>query len=239
MQTQTEWMGGKPVGYLTLNRKYITVVFPQSTQREQKKFIISKNNDAWSSANEYQMNISNQLGLTKNKYRYITEVDGSNYLEVQLQRDDLVMKCEVEHLPQVEDRIWTGNKSAHNNSNYYVQSKYSIIREQEYSIFHTLVYPELTDIEHINKDGLDNRKSNIRDRSDRIIPPKKINKNNTTGQTGVHLENADNAVKARYKTQWTDLTGKKCTKSFSCAKWGKDIALLKACEWRTENHNGK
>lgn len=175
-------------------------------------------------------------GVMKNKYRYITDPDGSRYIEVQLQREDLIMKCDVEHLPIVEERIWTGNKPKDKHT-YYVTSRSSVKRDQEYCLFHRRIFPDIPEIDHINREGLDNRSINIRDGSNGYNPNnKKMLKNNTSGTTGVYLEGKD-GPKPRYKAQWNDINGKKCSKSFACNKY--PDAYDKAVQWRDEKHREK
>ena len=217
----SEWLGGKPAGCISISQdKYIQIVFPRSTHLPTSNFIIAKykdKEDTMATAVAYRHKISDELGITKNKYRYITEIDGSRYLEVQLQ-NDLVMKCEVEHLPQVSECIWSANKLCHNNS-YYVKTRSCEKRTQEFCIFHRLVYPEFTEIYHINNDSLDNRRTNIRDARIHI---------------GVYFIQAP---KALWRAQWLDSNGKKHIKSFSYAIHGK-AAYTKACECRDINHRG-
>jgi hypothetical protein len=81
-----------------------------------------------------------------------------------------------------------------------------------------------------------NRSANIREGSGRINANNKGKQNNnTTGNTGVLHERGP---KERWKAQWTDLTGKKCTKSFSVAKYKEDAQRL-AIEYREQEHNKK
>ena len=74
------------------------------------------------------------------------------------------MMRDLEHLPFIEERIWTANK-AKNKYTYYVKSRKSVKRNQEYCLFHRRVFPQYTEIDHINRNGLDNRAVNIRERS--------------------------------------------------------------------------
>jgi hypothetical protein len=155
------------------------------------------------------------------------------YLEVQLQ-NNLIMKCDVEHLSMVEERIWTANKSKHKKT-YYVTSRESIKRNQEHCLFHKRAFPRFTEIDHINRDGLDNRSINIREGTNRInANNKSMQKNNTSGVKGVYYEGG---AKPRWKAQWNDENSKKKSKSFSVsAHGGYDQAFEKAKEYRELKH---
>ena len=226
----SEWLGGKPAGCISKSEsKYIQVTFPQSRKREKKMFLISdysNENMAIFEAKKYRLEVSNEFGLTKNRYRYITETNGDFYLEVKLQKD-MVMKCDVSHLPQVEERIWYGYKAV-GKCNYLVKTRENKIQGQECCLFHRYVYPKVIKIDHINEDGFDNRSSNIRDGS---IRDGSI-RGNGNGKSSILFEDEP---KALWRVKWIDLDGKKRSKSFVCAIHGEE-AFNKASKWVADNH---
>jgi hypothetical protein len=220
-----EWIGGKPIGCVAIQDTFAQVVFRNIPS---KCFSFSKYEtpeEAIEEAKRYQKEVSDREGKTKNMYRYI---DG--YLEVKLQNDH-VMKCEIEHLPIVEERVWTANKTK-GKYTYYVKSRESVKRNQEHCMFHNRVYPELTQVDHINRDGLDNRKSNVREGSGRINPNnKRQQKNNTSGVKGVYNSGG------RWTAQWIDIDGKKRQKGFSIVKHGNEEAFRLACKIREDEYS--
>ena len=83
-------------------------------------------------------------------------------------------------------------------------------------------------IDHINRNGLDNTRDNLR-KVDTSINNRNasLRIDNTTGIKGVTYESGK-----RYKAEWYDLNGKKRSKSFSIAKYGEQEALRLAIEYR-------
>jgi len=176
--------------------------------------------------------MSDHHGLTKNMYRIVTE-NNQQYLEVQLQ-NDLIMKCELEHLHLIEERIWTGNK-AKNKYTYYAKSRESKKRNQAHALFHRLAYPDFVQVDHINRNGLDNRICNVREGSGRVNPNnKRMQTNNKSGVKGVYRENG---IKQRWCAQWNNIDGKKCRKGFGIKTYGEEQAFQLACQYREEQQN--
>ena len=103
-------------------------------------------------------------------------------------------------------------------------------------LVHRLFYPEFSEVDHIDRNGLNNLRCNTREGGNRVnANNKSMQTNNTSGTIGVFFEDGS---KARWRAQWSDIDGKKHNKSFSVAKYG-DNAYIKACEFREENHCSK
>lgn len=110
-------------------------------------------------------------------------------------------------------------------------------------LIYQVVYGDLTaelEIDHINRDRLDNRIENLR-----VVTTAQNGRNqtrharNTTGVTGVKLQRVSrikvdgSMAEYRYYTaHWRDLSGKRVDKSFPIAKYGEDEAFRLACEYR-------
>jgi len=98
--------------------------------------------------------------------------------------------------------------------------------------FHNAVMRHIpTDItvDHINRNGLDNRKSNLRLVNQRIQSINRgIKSNNTSGMTGVSF----NKKSKSWVAHWRDADGNQFFKWFNSKKYGNDIAKAKAIEHR-------
>lgn len=83
-------------------------------------------------------------------------------------------------------------------------------------------------VDHINKNGLDNRKQNLREVK-KYINNRNTNKraDNKSGVIGIHLTRGIN-----WTAKWYDSNHKMCTKSFSCKKYGYDKAKQMAIDYR-------
>lgn len=221
--SEIEWIGGKPAGCINIQDSWCQVVFSKLPSKCFSYKQYESKEKAVEEAEIYRQTVSDAHGLTKNKYRYVEDEKGM-WLEVKLQ-GELTFKCDVEHLPFVEERIWTANKSK-GKYTYYVKSRESKRRQQDHCLFHTRVYPDLEQVDHINRDGLDNRSVNVREGSGRINPNnKRISKHNKSGVKGVFQSGN------YWIAQWNNVDGKKRQKTFSISKYAEN-AFRMACECR-------
>lgn len=227
------WQGGKVAGSLTVfgdKRKCCQVVFQRLVNKNARLFHYDEygsKDQAILAAKLYQKTISDQLGLTKNMYRYVTDTDSSVYLEVQL-NDGYIMKCEPEQLDIVNSRTWSIVKSCDNFCWYAANSGRKHVKAAR---FHNLAYPQYREVDHINRDGLDNRRKNVREGAGRINPTNRRTQcNNTSGVIGVHKTKS-----GTWCAKYTDINGNHIRKSFSISKHGEEEAFRLACEYREEN----
>jgi hypothetical protein len=180
-------------------------------------------------AKEYRMRVSDRLGKTRNKYRFRDDGNGL-YVEVQLSREgqasgELVAKIDLEDLPIMLASKYSWRASPGGYRHYMVQSRGRR--------FHNILCPQWPVVDHINRDGLDNRKRNLRDGSSVNTFNKRIYKNNTTGKTG--LSNVIVAGIEQWRIRWYDDEGVFHVKSFSTKKYGHDQAKKMAIEYGKNN----
>ena len=197
------WQGGKYCGNYSLvkNGKYMSRIM-HNKKSYAKTFKTCKEAKKW------LYDLSEQFGVTKNKYRVIQKDDVS-CLEVQLVGNKTFI-CDLIDLPYVEQYIWHAKK---NEYTYYV---YGTVKGDEKVIFHRFIKPwgdekEWEQVDHINRNGWDNRRCNLRDGSGNINNlNQRLRKDNTSGKTGIHFSNYMNA----WVVQWQE-DGKRKKKSYS------------------------
>lgn len=195
------WLGGKTSGSISrLYNSYLlrfsgpvlSVYFPfKNYENEEAAFI---------AANDYRYEESDRRGILRNRYRYLEDSRG-DYLEVMLTHGK-TLKCDVEDLPIVEGYTWHAKSSKNTKCHYVVSSKEQIS-------FHRLI-TSFKVVDHIDGDGLNNRKYNLREgeiENPRNHPKRK---DNNSGMTGVSYSVSKNA----WIVQWSE-NGKRRHKSFS------------------------
>jgi len=142
---------------------------------------------------------------------------------VDLTRNKLLI-CNYEDLYLVESHTW------YCSSTGYAATKTSGSTNQQY--FHNLVMQHiLTEItvDHINRNCLDNHKSNLRLVNQRIQSiNQRMKSNNLSGVTGVCFNKKSNC----WMATWQDSSGTNCCKFFASKKYGNDIAKAKAIKHR-------
>ena len=68
------------------------------------------------------------------------------------------------------------------------------------ALLHRIFYPEFTEVDHIDRNGLNNLRFNIREGAGKVNANNKgIQINNKSGVTGVIFEDG---LKSRWKAQW-------------------------------------
>jgi len=132
--------------------------------------------------------------------------------------------CNYEDLYLVETHTWYC-------ADGYAATNTSGSANQQY--FHNLAMrhiPSDITVDHINRNSLDNRKSNLRlvDQRTQTINHG-IKSTNTSGVTGVSYDKKSK----RWVAQWQDKDGNWCCKCFSSKKYGNEGAKAKAIKHRS------
>ena len=230
-----EWYGGKVCGSILETNTSFKVQF-KSPETQTKSFNKNQYGDerARQIAGKYRIAESKRAGLTKNCIRDVTVVshpklpEGYTYKEVMLKNDNFTMienDClELIMLNNINLFIPKDRKTSYADI-------YSNIHKKR---LHSVLYPEFSEVDHIDRNGLNNLRYNVRDGGGRINSTNRSKqKNNTSGVKGIAFEDGP---KPRWKAQWVDKeTGKRKTKSFSINKYGDTNAKQLAINCRIEN----
>jgi hypothetical protein len=231
-----EWEGGKPAGALSEQPgRGFQVSFCRLGKRWFSRFFSVHKYGSMSMAKEaaidWRIEKSDQLGLTKNKYRLVGNGD-SPYYEVKL-ADETITKVSPADIRYLEDGVFTKHQSG-----YVVQTLYG---KKVHLHLRILNPPEGFQVDHMNRDKLDNRRENIR-----IVTPSENSRNcklradNSSGHTGVCYEKSA----CRWIAHWRNEDGKRVKRSFSTVLYGEEGALTMALECRvtqakrSNNSNG-
>jgi len=166
---------------------------------------------------DYMRKTNIKEGL-KIKNRYTVFVDR---VTVELP-NDMFFTCDIDDIDVVEAHIWCVNSG-----------RYVITQVDGHSHkFHNVIMnhrPGLITVDHIDRNTLNCRKSNLRlvDKSTQNINRSML-RNNTSGTVGVHYEQrGDNWI-----ATWKDEEGNQYSKSYSAKKYGTDNAKVLAIEYR-------
>ena len=128
---------------------------------------------------------------------------------------------------RVKNHVWS---LKHHGVNNYV---YTNIKNRKVYLHRFIVNPPSDKvIDHINGNGLDNRRSNLRVVTQHINSRNrtKIATNNSTGKNGVSLENNNGSM--YYRAQFVDMTGNCKAKVFKADLYGENVAQQLAIEAR-------
>jgi len=229
-----EWYSGRHQGGITETATHIKVTFHSDQGGNSKSFGIKQygRDRAMNLASNYRIRESIKRQLSKNRIRSVKVVSHPvlpkdyEFLEIFLS-DEKCMMFEKEHYDIIKDKsiyLFRGSKD---------KTEYA---KMEKALLHRIFYPEFTEVDHIDRNGLNNLRFNVREGADKVnANNKSIQINNKSGVTGVIFEDG---LKSRWKAQWNDSEGNKKTKSFSINKYG-EKAFIKACEFREKNHQDK
>ncbi len=227
-----EWYGGSHQGGISETTTGFKVTFKKSQGGHSTTFNISKygREKAKYLAKNHRIRESIRRGISKNMVRDVRVIShpllprGYIFKEIQLPCGQFMM-CESDQIEFLEGLPLRAIK---------YKGKYTFYAYNGKKGIHNILYPELSQVDHIDRNGLNNLRCNIRDGSGRVNPTNRRKpKNNTSGYKGVTFEKG---AKARWKAQWVDKdSGKRRTKSFSVSKYGDDDAKKLAIAWRMKH----
>jgi hypothetical protein len=171
-------------------------------------------------ADERRVELSIQLGLTKNRYRLVSDPETrEQWYEMNLTRGK-TMLFDVADLAFTTSRIWATMAT---KSGFYACTMVN----GKLKYFHSLV-TGFSMVDHIDRDGLNNRRGNLRETTRfENARNRGTNPKNTTGRTGV-----SSTLGKYYYATWSDLDGKNCRKAFSWNKYGQEEAYRLAVAHR-------
>lgn len=223
MDKDSEWKGGKSAGCISRHNRgaggWFVMIQTSGQDAARKLFSDSVYGGADKSraaAEAWRAQVSLERGLTKNRYRCNGE-----WIEVQLPGDK-VMIVDRDDLAAVEKYVWSvGCGGTESSRLEYAQNSFV-------GRFHNFI-TGCKFVDHINRNTLDNRKSNLRP-ADHAVNAKNRTKsrNNTSGVSGV-CRNPD----GRWIARWFEC-GKRRSRSFSVAEFGEEEAKRRAIENRQE-----
>jgi AP2 domain len=163
-----------------------------------------------------------------NRYREVVDLDEEDdYYEVEIFGDGKyhIGQIDIEFLDRFTERTWGALKIG---NNFYMNcGATKKFPDEQY--FHRLVLPEADIVDHKNRNGLDNRKKNLRDGSGGVNNNNlSLYDNNISGTNGVSFHTGGKYWCAR----WYE-NGVQQYKYFSIKKYGSDEkAKQKAIEHR-------
>lgn len=218
-----DWQGGHPSGSLGFSKGAWIVRFSD----ERRNFHTKKYGDkAEKLAREWQWEVSLRKGLVRNRWRIVESDLNGRFIEMKLQGKNIA-KFDEQYLPLATRCVWSAAKGAHTDTLYMSHSgkKKQGIPPQR---FHRLIHPTFKEVDHINRDGLDNRLKNLRDGSNCINTRNhKKRKDNSSGKTGVHYSKSEGLWVVQYP-----INGKRRKRTFSTNLYGYEAAKELAIECR-------
>lgn len=248
-----QWYGGILHGNIKKYDNRICIEFKQNSKHNKtfkhedyKEDEIVNLSKLMKDVKKYQECKSNIIGKKNNMIRRVKVIKhpkiqkGYEFFEMKIKKfeekqyySEHIMRFEIEQLKKLTSlksriRGWNSTK----DKTVYARTGSG----NNDKLIHKILYKQFEEIDHIDRNGLNNLEYNIREGKGRVnANNKSIQTNNSTGHTGV--EWYDEGNKQRWKAVWVDEDGNRKTKSFSVAKWGKgdkEVAMQHAIKHREQ-----
>jgi hypothetical protein len=224
------WLGGKYAGtiFCRSNDSAWNMVIKDNNDKiisKYFKFNETNKQQKYDELNKIRMKLSDDLKLTRNKYRFID----NDTIEVKLDKDDQTFITDSKFISIINEHTLFVVKSSNDNAKYYV----GMLIDGKNKCFHNYI-TGYNFVDHIDRNPLNNKLSNLRDSN-----PSKNNKNKTVGPKvynpdylcGVRIIEKNNK---EIITTYVKNDNYTYTKSFSTSVYGYNNALKMAIKWRLE-----
>jgi len=168
----------------------------------------------------------------KNQYRYrIDPEDGRPYIEFHIKNkvgEEYYAYCDIEDLSLLEENVWSVVKE---ENNIYLQTAVIIDGWATTKRFHSFKHPDLEMIDHIDRNGLNNRDKNLREGSGGVNDHNRRRcSTNTSGVNAVHYDHRHKAWVWRAQVNGV----RSRPKYFPGPKDTTHPSFLAACAWQKE-----
>lgn len=221
-----KWRAGKPAGCISKKGEVFTVRFSSPSLRKSfKSSNYDSEDECKKAAEKFRYMEADERGLVRNKIRNVTLTNGEKCLEVQL-NDGKSFFCDSQDKNLVEKIVWSATASG---DRFYVRHSGRAKQKLRSERFHVKI-TDYTSTDHINGNGLDNRRSNLREGKGNVNARNcKKRTDNKSGVTGVTF------TKGAWIVQWPE-GGIRKSKRFGTSYGTLEEAKQAAIDFRLEKN---
>lgn len=199
----SKWNLGKLRGSIVKYQNYYKFFVQYDNQTHTKNFAFSQFNtekDVYESAKNYQIKFNEEHDISINNWR---KIDDHIEIKVNYQGESLITKVDIESFEKINQYKWYASNNAAKDKTLYV---YSCINSKVTSLHRFITKEKYKIVDHINGDGLDNRKANLRDGSGRTNQNNRIlSILNKTGHNSIYFRKN----KKQYELSFYDCSKKR------------------------------